>query len=450
MPRQHLLFTALLAAVCVTTGLGQTPLGTGFTYQGQLKQNGQPFNGSANLVFKLFDAASGGNLLGTQTASGVNVSAGLFTVLINGGGEFGTSAFDGQSRWLEVTANGTVLTPRQALTATPYATFASKPWAVSGNNVFYTGGDVGVGTTSPSATLHVNGNVGVGVANIPVGLTSELNGGNTPILNLDVNFRHPNLNTNFVGGAIRIDSRDDTADPLFQFLVRPAGANPETTIAAFTGAGDCGIGTVAPRARLEVDSFNETALRLHSTLNAVAPNVAFTRAGASRLGNIYWSDQFFLSNAITAASAVLQDNGSWTTSSDRRLKTNIAPAEGLLEKALALRPAQFCMNYEDPVTTPRKQLGLIAQDVQPVLPELVYGTDMLSLDYARIGVVAIGAIQEQQALITEQKVSISRQKQMIAAQQERIGKLESQTADLIARLEKLEASGADKGVVHGN
>ena len=108
------------------------------------------------------------------------------------------------------------------------------------------------------------------------------------------------------------------------------------------------------------------------------------------------------------------------------------------------------MNYEDPVTTPRKQLGLIAQDVQPVLPELVYGTDMLSLDYARIGVVAIGAIQEQQALITEQKVSISRQKQMIAAQQERIGKLESQTADLIARLEKLEASGADKGVVHGN
>ncbi|HOW17920.1 MAG TPA: hypothetical protein PLC79_02705, partial [Phycisphaerae bacterium] len=42
-----------------------TPLGTAFTYQGRLKSAGQPFNGSANLVFKLYDASSAGNLLGT-------------------------------------------------------------------------------------------------------------------------------------------------------------------------------------------------------------------------------------------------------------------------------------------------------------------------------------------------------------------------------------------------
>ena len=66
----------ILAALSFDASLGQTPLGTGFTYQGQLKQNGQPYNGSANLIFKLFDAATGGNLLGTQTLNGVNVSAG--------------------------------------------------------------------------------------------------------------------------------------------------------------------------------------------------------------------------------------------------------------------------------------------------------------------------------------------------------------------------------------
>ena len=76
----------ILAALCLDAALGQTPMGTGFTYQGQLKQNGQPFSGSPNLIFKLFDAASGGNLLGTQTVSGVNVSGGLFTVLLNGNG----------------------------------------------------------------------------------------------------------------------------------------------------------------------------------------------------------------------------------------------------------------------------------------------------------------------------------------------------------------------------
>ena len=256
----------VFATFCWGSALGQTPLGTGFTYQGQLKQNGQPYSGSANLVFKLFDAATGGNLLGTQTLNGVNVSGGLFTVLLNGGGEFGANAFNGQSRWMEVAANGAVLTPRQALTALPYAAFASKPWTTSGSSVCYTGGDVGIGTTSPSAALHVNGNIGVGLANIPAGLTAELGGTNTPILNLDVNFRHPNLDPNFVGGAIRIDSRDGAADPLFQFLVRPAGPNPETTIAALTGAGDFGIGTIAPRARLEVDSFNESALRAALTL----------------------------------------------------------------------------------------------------------------------------------------------------------------------------------------
>src|SRR5262249_41237711 len=80
----------LLSAVPATA---QTPLGPGFTYQGQLKQNGQPFTGAANLAFKLFDAPSGGSLLGTQTLNGVNVSTGLFTVLLNANSEFGANAF---------------------------------------------------------------------------------------------------------------------------------------------------------------------------------------------------------------------------------------------------------------------------------------------------------------------------------------------------------------------
>ena len=111
------LTAAILAALGLNAALGQTPLGTGFTYQGQLKENGQPYSGSANLVFRLFDASSGGNLLGTQTLNGVNVSAGLLTVLLNASGEFGGNAFNGGSRWLEVTANGTVLAPPPGVTS---------------------------------------------------------------------------------------------------------------------------------------------------------------------------------------------------------------------------------------------------------------------------------------------------------------------------------------------
>ena len=107
----------LFAFLAVFVSWAQTPLGTAFTYQGQLKQNGQPFNGSANLVFKLYDAANAGNLIGTQTLNGVTVTGGLFTVAP----DFGAGAFDGRARWLEVSVNGTPLTPRQPIAAAPYA-----------------------------------------------------------------------------------------------------------------------------------------------------------------------------------------------------------------------------------------------------------------------------------------------------------------------------------------
>ena len=97
-------------------------VGTGFSYQGQLKQNGAPANGNFDMEFRLFDAATLGNHVGNPvTLNGVPVSNGLFTVTLNGAGEFGPSAFNGEKRWLQITVDGSTLTPRQTLTAAPYA-----------------------------------------------------------------------------------------------------------------------------------------------------------------------------------------------------------------------------------------------------------------------------------------------------------------------------------------
>ena len=368
--RSALTVTAL-AALGLNAALGQTPLGAGFTYRGQLKQNGQPFNGPANLVFRLFDASRGGNLLGTQTLNGVNVIAGLFTVLLNANSEFGGNAFNGSGRWLEMTVNGTVLTPRQALTSTPYAAFSQAPWSISGSDIFYTTGDVAIGTNSttaglqvkhepstasgtvalegnthtfltffpdgfasgrkgylgfpgpsinniflaneiaggglalvpgsngsveidgrvgiemasPSASLHVNGNIGVGVANIPAGLTAELGGTNTPILNLDVNFRHPDLNTNLVGGAMRIDARNSERAPLFQFISRSPGATAETIVASLTWEGKLGLGMVDPPAALGILGFPALDMLLLEQSNpAAATSIRCSAASHSRSG----------------------------------------------------------------------------------------------------------------------------------------------------------------------
>jgi hypothetical protein len=108
--------------------LQAVPLGTAITYQGQLKQSGVPYGGTADLIFTLYPAASGGAVVaGPVTLTNVSVVNGLFTVQL----DFGSAAYAGDARWLEIqvttpsgNASYVTLSPRQALTATPYALFA--------------------------------------------------------------------------------------------------------------------------------------------------------------------------------------------------------------------------------------------------------------------------------------------------------------------------------------
>src|SRR5437588_3907952 len=95
-----------------------------FTYQGRLTDGGTAANGNYDVQFALWDSASGGTQIGaTQTLNAVAVSNGVFTVSL----DFGASSFSGASRFLEISARPsgagsfTLLTPRQPVTATPYA-----------------------------------------------------------------------------------------------------------------------------------------------------------------------------------------------------------------------------------------------------------------------------------------------------------------------------------------
>ncbi len=110
------------------------PLSTGFTYQGKLKSDGTPYSGVCDLRFGLWDAPGGGAQIGAaQTTTNVGLEEGTFTVQL----DFGAGAFPGAARWLAIEVRCpagkggyTALSPRQPLTAAPYALWAGgAAWA---------------------------------------------------------------------------------------------------------------------------------------------------------------------------------------------------------------------------------------------------------------------------------------------------------------------------------
>jgi len=101
--------------------------------------------------------------------------------------------------------------------------------------------------------------------------------------------------------------------------------------------------------------------------------------------------------------------GDITAFSDRRLKDNINPIENALDKIKQLEGVTFTRN--DLEDTERIHIGLIAQDVEKILPELVKTeTDELetkSVNYQNMVVVLIEAVKDQQKQIDELKTIIN-------------------------------------------
>lgn len=113
----------VLAAVAAGTSTAG-PIDSSFTYQGVLTDAGALVNGTVDLRFSLWDAATGGAQVGPVSISNdVPVTDGRVTATVNVG-----PVMDGDELWLAIevrdgdsTGAFTLLDPRQKLTATPYA-----------------------------------------------------------------------------------------------------------------------------------------------------------------------------------------------------------------------------------------------------------------------------------------------------------------------------------------
>ncbi len=126
MARIQLILFATSAALCLSMN-GVRAQGTAFTYQGRLNVSGAPASGTYDFRYRLALDPYGNNYFGSSVlASGQVISNGLFTASL----DFGASAFNGGSYWLEVDVrtNGaggyTALSPLQPVTPAPYAMFS--------------------------------------------------------------------------------------------------------------------------------------------------------------------------------------------------------------------------------------------------------------------------------------------------------------------------------------
>ncbi len=313
----------------------------------------------------------------------------------------------------------------------------------------YFGGNVGIGVLAPINKLSVAGNADV-TGNLGIGRAS-------PALPLDVNGKVR------VQGAIQ-NSATAVATPdmglynstsgswlrlvtniaPIQFFTNytegttVAGANPAMTLSA---TGNLGLDVPSPTTKLDLSSPSVAAgtwqilIRNESTANR--GGIRMTNDGFIEISNT-------AQNGISAFSARLNSLGAWSTTSDARTKSDIAavPTGQLLDAALKLRPVTFYFNAEklNGQVPPQPHLGLIAQEVLQVVPDLVsQGDGLLTMNYAGLSVVALGAVQEQQKLISDLRLRADTLQGEVKVLRDEKDALKRELLELSRRLDRLES-----------
>ena len=131
-----------------------------------------------------------------------------------------------------------------------------------------------------------------------------------------------------------------------------------------------------------------------------------------------WTLQMAISYQAPESSFTISSSGQLIvpggySTSDERIKTNIKTIENALEKTLLLRGVEYNNFKIDP---DKKCLGLIAQEVELIIPEVVDVNEMDNIkciSYTSLIGVLIEAIKEQQALLVlERAERVEQQKQI--------------------------------------
>jgi len=153
--------------------------------------------------------------------------------------------------------------------------------------------------------------------------------------------------------------------------------------------------------RMTIDSTGRLAVGGTATSGSTG-GVTISSASSGYRHMYIWNSGLYFWNGSNEAN--LSSGGAWNNASDERLKENIVDIPYGLSEIKQLQPKKYTM-----ITGGEEQVGLIAQEVESIIPEVVTTSgeaNMKSLSYGNLNAVLIKALQEQQTIIDDLKSRI--------------------------------------------
>ncbi|WP_425420589.1 tail fiber domain-containing protein [Phaeodactylibacter xiamenensis] len=276
-------------------------------------------------------------------------------------------------------------------------------WSQNGNQIYYNTGRVGLGNTNPDEELVVGTNLNSGWA-VPAITVGSNSGGGIQVGNPTTKLSIGSGNAFNRGRIIQSDA-NGYGQGIIEMRTRQLNIGTEP-----------GINTTRTYPVRIVQNTSATGgafgmLLMNGTNND--SNWEFYVGGSGNL--LLYAD-----NAPRGQFDAV--SGNYTATSDARLKTGIRDLPAVLAKVQQLAPKTYQYRGQEG----KDYIGLLAQELQVIFPGLVSETPSrnteedptLLVDYNQLSVIALKALQEQQAIIDRQQEQI----QSLEARLERLEK----------------------------